>query len=479
MIKNIFSDTVKYGLGKVVIKFFSILVVPIIAKKFPPDIFGEINLVSTFVGFFTGITVLGLDSSIGYYYYHGEEGLRKDYLGTAFIVRMITSAIIFLLFFSFARQLSGTDFLLKNSDRYLLVVLGAAAIPFDNCMSFFTDLTRFIIKPIIYNAINISKIIIYYGLVVIFLLTNLTAEKIFISLFLSSVIPSFFLFFYYKKHLKIAINPYCLKQLLEYGLPLVPTSIMFWFINSANRFVLNVYTGLEEIGVYSMMNTIAGIFLLITSSILAAWPPYAMIIAKRTDAQMMFSGITTLLLILLVPLAFFFWSIADVVIILFSKSIYLRGEKIVIFLVMQHILNLLYYCIAVGLTLTKKTVYITIGYFIAGVVTVAISFPLCKYFGILGAALSSFAGYLISILYIFFKSQKFYPVPYKVKSMLIYLFFLGLTLVAAVLFSTSNIFKNFISRFSIGCIFLILPFVIKLISFSDVRNFFKTGAAKT
>jgi O-antigen/teichoic acid export membrane protein len=471
--KNLLSDTLKYGLGNIAIKFFSILVVPIIAKNFPPDIFGEINIVSAFVSLFSGMTVLGLDASIGYYYYHGEEELRRDYLGTAFIARMTTSVIIFLLFFVFAKQLSGADFLLKKSDRYLLIILGAAAIPFDNCISFFTDLTRLLIKPILYNIINLSKILIYYGFIVFFWLTNLTVERIFISLFFSSVIPSFFLFFYYKKLLKMAIDPYCLKQLLKYGLPLVPAAIMFWFINSANRFVLNVYTGLDEIGIYSMMNTIASVFLLVTGSIITAWAPYSMIIAKRTDAQMMFSRITTLLLILLIPLAFFFWSIVDIVIIVFSKAIYLRGEKIVIFIVMQHILNLLYYCIAVGLTVTKKTAYITFGYFIAGVVTVVISFPLCKYFGIFGAALSSFAGYLISILYIFFKSQKFYPVPYKVKSMIIYLFFLGLTLVVSVLFSSSNFLKNFIFRFSFGCFFLMLPFAVKLISVSDVRVFSK------
>jgi O-antigen/teichoic acid export membrane protein len=479
MLKSLFFDTIKYGLGRVFIKFFSILVVPIIAKNFPPDIFGEVNIVNLFVGLFAGITVLGFDASIGYYYYHGEEELKRDYLGTAFIIRMAASVITFLLFFVFARELSGMDFLLKNSDRHLLIVLGAAVIPFDNCMSFFIDLTRFIIKPIIYNIINVSKILIYYIFIVIFLFTNFTVEKIFIAMLFSSVIPSLFCFFYYKNHLKININLHCLKQLLRYGLPLVPTSIMFWFINSANRFVLNIYAGLEEIGIYSMMSSVAGIFLLVTGSILTAWPPYAMLVAKRTDAQVIYSRITTLLLILLVPLAFFFWSISDIIILIFSKSIYLRGEKIVALLVFQHILNLLYYCVAVGLTLTKKTVHITIGYFIAGLITVVISFPLCKYFGIFGTALSSLAGYLISTVYIFFESQKFYPVPYKIKSILIYLFFLGPVLVFSLLFSSSNILNNFIFRFLAGCFFLMLPFLIKLISFSDISNFLKNGMVKT
>jgi O-antigen/teichoic acid export membrane protein len=477
MLKNLFLDTIKYGLGRVFVKFFSILIVPIIAKKFPPDIFGEVNIVGIFVGLFAGIAVLGLDSAVGYYYYHGEEELKRDYLGTAFIVRMITSVAIFFIFFVFAKKISGYNFFLKNSDHYLLVVLGVAVIPFDNCMSFFTDLTRFIIKPIIYNIINISKIFLYYLFIVISLLTNFTVERIFIATLLSSVLPSFFLFFYYKKFLKMTINYYCLKQLLKYGLPLMPTSIMSWFINSANRFVLNIYTGLEEIGIYSMMNSIASIFLLVTGSIITAWPPYAMLIAKRPDARLVFSNITTMLLILLAPLAFFFWSIADIVILLFSKPIYLNGEKVVVFLVIQYILNLLYYCVGIGLTLEKKTAHITIGYFIAGMVTVAVSFPLCKYLGVFGAAISSFVGYIISIAYVFFQSQKFYYIPYKVKSIFIYLLFYGTALVILVLISSKNIFNNFIFRFSAGCFFLVLPFITKITSFSDLRNFLKKMSA--
>ena len=324
MIRNLLRDTVKYGLGTVATKFFSILVVPIIAKNFPPDIFGEISVVTIFIALFVGIAVLGLDSAIGFYYYHGEENLKRDYLGTAFILRILISIIMLAGFFIFAKALSGADFLLKNSERYLLIILGAAAIPFDNCMSYFVDLTRFLMKPAIYNIANISKVLIYYTLVLFFLFTNFTVERIFIAILLSSIIPALFLFLMYRKMINFKINIYCLKKLLKYGLPLVPATIMFFFMNSANRFVLNSYTTLENVGIFSLMNSVASIFLLITSSIITAWPPYAMLIAKRDDAQIVFARITTLLLVVLVPLAFLFWSISGIIILIFSTPKYLR-----------------------------------------------------------------------------------------------------------------------------------------------------------
>jgi O-antigen/teichoic acid export membrane protein len=204
-----------------------------------------------------------------------------------------------------------------------------------------------------------------------------------------------------------------------------------------------------------------------------------MMIAKKEDAQIIFARVTTLLFVLLVPLAFMFWSVSDIVILIFSKPIYLRGENIIILLVTQHILNLLYYCVAIGLTLKEKTIHITIGYTIAAVITVAISFPMCKYFGIFGAALSSCIGYLISILYIGFKSQQFYPIPYKKKFMFVYSFVLIGIIVFCLLLQNSNIVHNFLIRFVIGSVYLIVPFVAKIISISDIKNLFSKGAKTT
>jgi len=477
MIKNLLGDTIKYGLGKVILKFFSILIVPIIAKNFPPDIFGEINIVTTFTGLFIGIAVLGFDSAIAYYYYHGEEELKSNYLGTAFIARMLVSVLMFIGFFAFAKILSGANFLLKNSERYLLVIFGAAVIPFDNCMSFFVDLTRFLMKPIIYNIANISKIVLYYILIVFFLLNGLTVEKIFISILVSSVVPSLILFFYYRKIMNFKINLYCLKRMLKYGLPLVPASIMYFLMSSANRFVLNAYSTLEDTGIFSMMNSVASIFLLITSSIIMAWPAYSMIIAKREDAQIVFARITTLLFVLLIPMAFLFWSVSDIIILLFSKPIYLNGENTVILLTIQHIFNLLYYCTAIGLILKEKTVFITIGNSLACIVAVLISFPLCKYWGIFGAALSSCIGYVISTFYIALKSQQFYPIPYNKKLLFIYSCVLLVVISCSLLVPNSDIIYNFIIRFVLGCIFLVVPFAVKIISISEIRNIFPTKRA--
>ena len=478
MIKNLLSDSLKYGLGKAVTKFFPILIVPIIAKTFPPEIFGEINIITVFVGLFFGISALGLDAAMGFFYFHGEEDLKRDYLGTALIARLLMSIFVFAGFILFARVLSGADFMLKSNERYLLIILGAAVIPFDNCMVFFINLTRYLMKPLIFNIENFSKVIIYYILISIFLIGDFTIENVLTAIIISSAIPAFLLFLFYRKHLKYKINFYCLKRLLRYGLPMVPASIMFFFMSSMGRFVLNAYTTLEETGIYSMMTFVAGIFLFFTNSILIAWPPYSMLIAKRHDAQAIFARITTLLLIFLIPLAFLFWSVSDIMILIFSTPIYLRGEKAVILIILQHILNLIYYCAAIGLTLKEKTIYITIGYSIAAIVAVLISFPLCMYLGIFGAALSSCIGYLISTVYIAYKSQQFYFIPYNIKFLFIYSISFLTVLILLLSLPGTNMVFNFIVRFVVGCIFLVIPFASKNISLAEIKNMLFTKTKK-
>jgi O-antigen/teichoic acid export membrane protein len=202
-----------------------------------------------------------------------------------------------------------------------------------------------------------------------------------------------------------------------------------------------------------------------------------MLIAKREDAQAVFARITTLLFVLLVPIAFLFWSVSDIIILIFSRPIYLTGEKTIILLTLQQIINLLYYCIAIGLTLKEKTIYITIGYSIAAIIAVIISFPLCKYWGIFGAALSSCIGYIVSTFYVAFKSQQFYPIPYDRRFLFIYSFVSLLIIFGSLLVSNSNIVYNFIIRFVIGCIFLVVPFAVKIVSISEIKNVFSIKRA--
>jgi len=472
LLKNLLGDTVKYGIGNVITKFFSVLVVPIIiAKNFSPDVFGEITIITTFVGLFTGLSFLGLDAAVGFYFFHGEENLRRNYLGTAFITRIIIAVFFFTIFYIFSKYIADAQFLLKDQSRYLLIILGAAIIPFDNCIAFFNDLSRFLIKPVLFNIINLLKTVIYFSFILIFLSNNLTIEKIFLSLIISSLLPSLFLFFYYKEHLRFKINFYCLKKMLKYGIPLVPVTIMHWTINSVSRFILNNYAGLEETGIYSMMITISGIFMLITFSISLAYPPYAMNIAKKENAQVIFSRIFLYLLILLVPLAFYFWSIIDIIILLFSKPVYLIGENIVILIVLQLILSLLYQCGGIGLTLKEKTIHFTIGYTISGFITILTSIFLCKYFGIFGAAVSVFLGNFIAVIYILLKSQKFYPIPYNKVFIISYTLILMIIVIFSLIMPNSNIFWNFIIRFFIGCVFMSIPFIFKIITINDIKIF--------
>ena len=472
MLKKFLDDTLKYGLGNIAVKCFSIIAISIIARNFPVEALGEISIVIAFVGLFTGIAVLGLDAAVQYYYFHGEEKLKQDYLGTAFVARTLMATVFFSFLFVFARNLSGTTFLLQDQGKYLLIILGAVLIPIDNYFSFFTDLTRFLFKPLLFNIVNIFKIVIYLSLILIFLSKGITLEQIFVSKIISSVIPSVFLMVYYRRNLNFKINVYCLKKMIRYGLPLIPLTIMYWMLNSTSRFFLNVFLGLEYTGIYSMVVVIGGAFLLITGPVATAWSPYAMKIAKMDNAPQVFARVFHYLVLLLIPVAFFFWSVSDFAILILATPIFLQGGTIIIFIVLQHILSLLYQYCGIGLTLTGKTGYFTIGYFISGIVTILISIFLCKHFGIFGAALSVFIGYLLMTIYIFIKSQQFYPIPYRKKFLSIYASLTLLVIFCFLLLPDTNIIINFITRFLVGCLFLFVPFIIKTISINELKQIF-------
>jgi O-antigen/teichoic acid export membrane protein len=258
--------------------------------------------------------------------------------------------------------------------------------------------------------------------------------------------------------------------MLKYGLPFVPARLMFWVINSSIRFILNAYTSLENAGIYSMMNSVSSIFALITVSIGVAWFPYAMAIAKKCDAREIYARMIQLLLVLLIPLAFIFWSISDIIILTFSRPVYLQGEKIIIIFVFYYILCLLFECVSIGLNLKEKNIYITIGYAVSSVVAILMAFPLCKYLGILGAGISMFIGNFILVIIIGVKAQKYYYIPYRKRFVFFYIAITLCILIVLFIIPNMNLFVNFIVRFIIGCCYLIVPFLCGMLSIHDIKN---------
>jgi O-antigen/teichoic acid export membrane protein len=65
------------------------------------------------------------------------------------------------------------------------------------------------------------------------------------------------------------------RELLSFGLPLVVSGAAFWGLTSLDRVFLKHYSGFEELGMYSVINSFAGVAIVLQNIFTTVWAPTA------------------------------------------------------------------------------------------------------------------------------------------------------------------------------------------------------------
>ena len=131
----------------------------------------------------------------------------------------------------------------------------------------------------------------------------------------------------------------------------------------------------------------------------------------------------------------------------------------------------LYSIFAVGINVTKKTIWAPIAVILGGIVNIIANFILIPRLGIEGAAIATLISYLVLPIGMLLSSQRYYHIPYDWSKMLriitsfVAAYAIYLLLVGAVV---SNFFLLVVLALSMVVVYLISLFVLGVVNSKDV-----------
>src|SRR5690606_32563819 len=67
------------------------------------------------------------------------------------------------------------------------------------------------------------------------------------------------------------IDRVLIREMIKYSLPLVPNTISWWLINSANKYLILMFLGIQENGIFAMSNRFPVILVMINQVFTLAW----------------------------------------------------------------------------------------------------------------------------------------------------------------------------------------------------------------
>ncbi|MBM3138559.1 MAG: hypothetical protein FJZ98_10280, partial [Chloroflexi bacterium] len=244
-----------------------------------------------------------------------------------------------------------------------------------------------------------------------------------------------------------------------------------WLLELSDRFILEKFVPLAQIGIYSLGYQFGSIVNMAASALNAAWTPYVFRITDQDpeNSKIRVARLATYyVLVLAVVFLIIGLFVRDVNHIATEQS-YHEAYLVTYWIVVAQLMQGLYYLPVTVLFLIKKTKYIPIVTLASAVVDITLNLVLLPRFGMLAAAWAGFASKVVMVLIVSLIANRLYPIPYEYGR-------LFKLLLGVIMLFVAGLFVPFTSLWlSLGAkvvLFLLLPAVLALLKFytSDERD---------
>ncbi len=433
-LKELFSDTLIYGISSVLARFINYLLIPLHTKVFSTAQYGVIGLIYASIALLNVIFTFGMESA--YLRYGKNRRQARSVFKTTQLTLLASATVLALLLWIFAPTLMPLVNLQPERKAIFLIMIGI--LWFDTLSIVpFAEL-RLVRRAWLYAAIRTVNVLINIGLNFYLILgLNLGIEAVFIANLAASGLTTLFLWVLTADMLKGDWSQLILKKTVAFGLPFVPAGIGFVINEMLDRFFLNNYlseataaalygpatTPIEVVGIYSACYKLAVFMLLLIQMFRMAWQPFFLQHADDKDAPELFSDVflyfNIFAGIVFLTVALFVDKIVQIQIPFLNAYLiapeFWSGLTIVPILLGAYWFHGWYMNFSSGIFIREKTAILPKITLIGAAITIVANLLLIPFFGMMGSAWATLLSYAVMALLLFRASKKVYPVPYSLR----------------------------------------------------------------
>jgi O-antigen/teichoic acid export membrane protein len=481
-IKQLVSESIIYGISGTVVKSIGFFLIPIYTRIFQPAEYGIIALITTLTGLLGLFAVLGLDNSSARWFYDTDESQdRKHTISSWLWCQLSVSCIIALSLILFSTHIS--DFLFKSKEYAILICLAAITILFRTFSKVLSNWLRYQRRAWTTTAFSTASTLGTIGIIVLFVVVFRWGL---LGIYSANLVAAIFIAITAISILRAWISPAYfswtrLKEMLAYGLPLVPAAIASWITISSDRFILQMFHDNSEVGLYAVAATIASGVALITGAFRMAWGPFAFSIFREKESFIVYSKVFSLYALIGCLLGTTVSLFAPLLFRVLTSHEYFQSVSCIPFLAFSYILIGLTYIVGIGSGIVKRSKPIAIGIFIGATINIILNFILIPRYGKVGAAIATLLSYLCVFMYRYPISQYDYRIPYRIWHMGICFGFSWFLILIDHLFIPSTSLTAFALRAGMCLLFVPLSFLLGIIRPGHIKRLFTffSGRIKT
>lgn len=412
-VKTLFGNLAIYGLGDVATSLVSLLLLPVYTRYLTPSDYGVIAMLLTIEAIAKVAFRWGVDTAFMRLYYDcPDDAARQRLASTLFFFLLGANGSLVVGAIASASWLSARIF--GTGEHALLIglvlansfVTGFYFIPFQ-VMRIGERSGQFIALVFARSAGTLVVrlvLVVWAGMGV---LGVVVADVIVTALF-TPVLSIWF-----RPLLRLTFSRTVIRAALGFGLPRIPHSIANQAIGLADRYFLNAYGTLRDVGLYSIGASFGLAPKLFLSAFESAWTPFFLGVMREPDAKRIYSTVSTYALAVPVLIVAALAAAAPDLVGLTTTGGFHAAAAVTPWIALGVLFQGVYVVGSIGLVITKRTAFYPLATGSAAAVSLLANAILIPRHGLLGAAFANAIAYGTLAMVTVGFSWRVYPIQYE------------------------------------------------------------------
>lgn len=400
-----------YGIGILGRQAFLFLVLPVFTSFMPQAEYGVVAVLASSVAFMNTLTNAGLPAATFRMYNDVQDAqTRRILLGSSFWLFFLF-ALILAGFLTFSAE-NFSQLIFESPDYAIEVQIVGGILVAETLINYGFILLRIQVRPFATSIQNLVLVISQVSLAAVLVrYYGLGAQGYFLGYLIGASITLLIMIWLVRRALCFRASWVQIRELLSYGIPLIPTTISMWALRLADRSLIARFVGLEQVAVYEIGYRIGWLVFLGVAPFNAAWPQFSFSIMHKKSAPKVYRDVLTFITA--------GWALLALMVIAFSPELvgavapqsYEYSIYIIPWVAVSAVFFGMYFVMSLGLKIEKKTYLLSLVALIAAGLNIGLNILLLPRIGILAAALNTFVAYFLLAVLSYFFSQRFFNIP--------------------------------------------------------------------
>ncbi len=407
--RELTKNTIIITIGRVSTQFISFLLLPLYTTLLSTEEYGTVDFITTLVSLLIPVFSLMIDQGVFRHLLNCQtDEEKKQAISSGFFVLAVTNACAVVLYFII------NGFFSSPFKIWLLLIL--IVMSFSN---FFLQVARGLKHTGDYalgSFISSASIIILNVLYIAIL--RMGAEGMLTATFAGNLICSLFLFIKLRLVKYISISSFkklLSKNELKYSIPLVPNQLSLWVMNSSDRIIVTFFLGASANGILAVSHKFPTIYMTFYNIFQLAWHETGAIHYFDKDRDQFFSDMIKKIVTLYSTLCMGVIVILPLIFHLLARGDFSQAYNNIPIYLVASLFNVVIGLLGVIYVATKKTKEIAKTTIISAVINIIVNVALINYIGLYAASISTFVGYLVTMIYRIKDTKKYLKIKYDIK----------------------------------------------------------------